>query len=623
MDAVPICLDCTDVDEMVETVVRLAPAFGGINLEDIAAPRCFEVERRLQELLDIPVFHDDQHGTAIVVLAALQNAAKVTGKELADLRVVISGAGAAGVAITKILLDAGVGDVVVADTRGTDPPRPGRPDRRQALGWRDDQPPRAAPARSRTALAGADVFIGVSAGRCPSQPIASHGAEASIVFALANPDPEVHPTIARRYAAVVATGRSDFPNQINNVLAFPGIFRGALDVRASQHHRGDEAGGGRGHRQRRPAGRAEAGLHRAEPVQPPGGRRGRRPGGRGGPRRRRREDLRRCSLSARLRRIRPIRCLGWSSGSGPSRCERPGWVPVRVRAASVNHHDVWSLRGVGLPADRLPMILGCDAAGIDPDGREVIVHSVISSADYADETMDPDRSLLSERHQGTFADVVVVPARNLVPKPPELSMAQAACLPTAWLTAYRMLATRSALRAGDTVLIQGAGGGVATAAIMLARVMGLRVWVTSRDDGKGARAVELGAHEAFASGARLPDRVDAVIESVGAATWSHSLKALRPGGQIIVTGATSGANPPADLQRVFFRQLSGHRLHHGHPRGAAPADLALPSHRAAPPDRARAAAWSAPPRRSPRSRPARCSARSCSPADSHRPFRRR
>ncbi len=233
-----------------------------------------------------------------------------------------------------------------------------------------------------------------------------------------------------------------------------------------------------------------------------------------------------------------------------------GWVPVRVRAASVNHHDVWSLKGVGLPAERLPMILGCDAAGLDPDGREVIVHSVIASGEYADETMDPGRSLLSERHQGTFADAVVVPARNVLPKPPELSMAQAACLPTAWLTAYRMLATRSSLRAGHTVLIQGAGGGVATAAIMLARVMGLRVWVTSRDEAKGARAVALGAHEWFTSGARLPDRVDAVIESVGAATWSHSLKSLRPGGEIIVTGATSGANPPADLQRVFFKQLS-------------------------------------------------------------------
>lgn len=232
-----------------------------------------------------------------------------------------------------------------------------------------------------------------------------------------------------------------------------------------------------------------------------------------------------------------------------------GWVPVQVRAASVNHHDVWSLKGVGLPAERLPMTLGCDAAGIDPDGNEVIVHSVISDG-IGDETLDPRRTLLSELHQGTFADTVIVPQRNVLPKPPELSMAEAACLPTAWLTAYRMLATRSSLKPGDTVLVQGAGGGVATAAIMLGRAMGLRVWATSRDEDRLAHAKQIGAHEGFPSGARLPDRVDAVIESVGAATWAHSLRALRPGGDIIVTGATSGANPPADLQRVFFKQLS-------------------------------------------------------------------
>ena len=251
----------------------------------------------------------------------------------------------------------------------------------------------------------------------------------------------------------------------------------------------------------------------------------------------------------------PLR--GLVVGERPEPVVPDGWAVVRVRAASVNHHDVWSLRGVGLPAERLPMILGCDAAGIDEDGREVVVHSVIAGADcVGDETMDPHRSLLSERHQGTFAELVAVPRRNLVPKPAELSWAEAACLPTAWLTAYRMLATRSSLRAGDTVLVQGAGGGVATAAIMLGRAMGLRVWATSRDEARRERAVQIGAHEAFASGARLPERVDAVIESVGAATWDHSLKSLRPGGEIIVTGATSGANPPADLQRVFFRQLS-------------------------------------------------------------------
>lgn len=243
-------------------------------------------------------------------------------------------------------------------------------------------------------------------------------------------------------------------------------------------------------------------------------------------------------------------------GDLPEPAARDGWVPISVRAASVNHHDVWSLKGVGLAPSRLPMILGCDAAGLDPEGREVIVHSVVSAGDHDDETMDPARSLLSEVHPGTFADTVLVPSRNVLPKPPELTMAEAACLPTAWLTAYRMLVSRSSLRPGDTVLVQGAGGGVATAAIMLGRAMGLRVWVTSRDEARLQRALAIGAHEGFAAGARLPHRVDAVIESVGAATWSHSLKALRPGGEIIVTGATSGANPPADLQRVFFKQLS-------------------------------------------------------------------
>lgn len=262
-------------------------------------------------------------------------------------------------------------------------------------------------------------------------------------------------------------------------------------------------------------------------------------------------------LAAYAAAIDPAQPLaGLVIGDRPEPTEKPGWVTVAVRAASVNHHDLWSLRGVGLPADRLPMILGCDAAGIGPDGSEVIVHSVIARADVPDETLDPDRSLLSEKYQGTFAELVSVPARNLIPKPPELSWAEAACLPTAWLTAYRMLATRSSLRPGDTVLIQGAGGGVATAAITLARAMGLQVWATSRDEGKRQRALAVGAHQVFASGERLPYRVDAVLESVGEATWDHSLKSLRPGGEIIVTGATSGANPPADLQRVFFKQLS-------------------------------------------------------------------
>jgi NADPH:quinone reductase-like Zn-dependent oxidoreductase len=234
-----------------------------------------------------------------------------------------------------------------------------------------------------------------------------------------------------------------------------------------------------------------------------------------------------------------------------------GWVTVDVRATSLNHHDLWSLRGVGLPEDRLPMILGCDAAGVDPDGNEVIVYSVIASDGWrGDETLDPKRTLLSELHQGALAERVAVPKGNLVPKPAALTFEEASCLPTAWLTAYRMLFVKPGLRPGQTVLIQGAGGGVASAAIVLARHAGLRVWVTSRDEAKGAKAKELGAHEAFESGARLPERVDAVLETVGEATWRHSLRALRPGGTIVVSGSTSGSNPPADLQRVFFLQLN-------------------------------------------------------------------
>jgi NADPH:quinone reductase-like Zn-dependent oxidoreductase len=235
-----------------------------------------------------------------------------------------------------------------------------------------------------------------------------------------------------------------------------------------------------------------------------------------------------------------------------------GWTTVSVRAASLNHHDLFSLRGVGLREEALPMILGCDAAGLDEDGNEVVVHAVISDPSWTgDETLDPRRSLLSERYQGTFADKVAVPRRNVVPKPASLSFEEAACLPTAWLTAYRMLFTRGQLRAGETVLVQGAGGGVATAAIVLGRAAGLRVLVTSRDEAKRARALELGAHDAFESGARLPMKADAVIETVGKATWSHSIRALRPGGRIITSGTTSGPNlDDAELTRIFFLQLS-------------------------------------------------------------------
>ncbi|WP_375492266.1 NADP-dependent malic enzyme [uncultured Jatrophihabitans sp.] len=230
LNAVPIVLDTTDVDEIVETVARIAPSFGGINLEDISAPRCFDIEQRLRARLDVPVFHDDQHGTAIVVLAALRNAAAVTGRRLEDLRVVVSGAGAAGVACTKILLAAGIGDIAVADSRGV--LHQGRTEltpvkadlaavtnRSGLTGSLDD------------ALAGADVFLGLSAGAVGEAAVSAMAPNA-MIFALANPTPEVEPTVAHRYASVVATGRSDYPNQINNVLAFPGVFAGAFDAGA-------------------------------------------------------------------------------------------------------------------------------------------------------------------------------------------------------------------------------------------------------------------------------------------------------------------------------------------------------------------------------------------------------
>ena len=233
------------------------------------------------------------------------------------------------------------------------------------------------------------------------------------------------------------------------------------------------------------------------------------------------------------------------------------WVTVDVVASALNHHDLWSLKGVGLPADRLPMILGCDAVGHDAQGNRVIVYPVITSPNWAgDATMDPRRSLLSEVFPGTLAERVRVPVGNLVPVPEGLPWEQAACLPTAWLTAYRMIFTNAGVAPGDTILVQGAGGGVATAAIALGAAAGIRVWATSRDAAKLEVARELGAADVFASGARLPERVDAVLETVGAATWSHSVNALRPGGTIVISGATSGPNPPAQLTRIFFKQLS-------------------------------------------------------------------
>jgi NADPH:quinone reductase-like Zn-dependent oxidoreductase len=234
-----------------------------------------------------------------------------------------------------------------------------------------------------------------------------------------------------------------------------------------------------------------------------------------------------------------------------------GWTTVQVKAVSLNHHDLFSLQGIGLPQERMPMTLGTDAAGLDEDGNEVVVHGVIASPGWmGDETLDPKRSLLSELHQGSMAERVAVPRRNLLPKPADLSFAEAACLPTAWLTAYRMLFVRSGLRPGQTVLVQGASGGVATALVVLGRAAGYRVWVTGRSEEKRAAALALGAEQAFESGARLPEKVDGVMETVGKATWSHSVRSLKPGGVIVTSGATTGYDPGAELNRVFFTQLS-------------------------------------------------------------------
>ena len=232
VDAVPICLDTTDTEQIIETVARLAPSFGGINLEDISAPRCFEIEDRLKEMLDIPVFHDDQHGTAVVALAALKNALKMTGRDAATTRVVISGAGAAGVAVAKLLLAAGITDLAVTDRKGVLHSSRGdlTPVKKALAEMTADKTGRTGTLGD--VLAGADVYLGVSGGTVPEEDVARMAPDA-IIFGLANPTPEVHPDVAHKYARVVATGRSDFPNQINNVLAFPGIFRGALDVHAT------------------------------------------------------------------------------------------------------------------------------------------------------------------------------------------------------------------------------------------------------------------------------------------------------------------------------------------------------------------------------------------------------
>jgi NADPH:quinone reductase-like Zn-dependent oxidoreductase len=247
---------------------------------------------------------------------------------------------------------------------------------------------------------------------------------------------------------------------------------------------------------------------------------------------------------------------GLTLGERPEPTVPEGWTTVTVKAAALNHHDLWTLKGVGIGQDRLPIVLGCDASGLDEEGNEVIVHSVIGTPVNGDETLDPRRSLLSEVHDGTFAEKVAVPERNLVPKPAVLSFEEAACLPTAWLTAYRMLFDKAELQPGSTVLVQGAGGGVATALIALGRAGGFRMWATSRTEEKRVRALELGADRVFETGSRLPERVDAVMETVGVATWDHSLSSLRPGGRIVISGATSGTVAPTRLAQVFFLQKS-------------------------------------------------------------------
>ncbi|ASR56316.1 zinc-binding dehydrogenase [Cellulomonas sp. PSBB021] len=245
---------------------------------------------------------------------------------------------------------------------------------------------------------------------------------------------------------------------------------------------------------------------------------------------------------------------GLEVGDRPEPAPREHWSVVDVRAAALNHHDLWSLRGVGLRADQLPMVLGTDAAGV-VDGREVVVHGVIGGPSGHGVGPDEPRSLLSERYPGTLAERVAVPTWNLVDKPAELTFVEAACLPTAWLTAYRMLFTTGRATPGQRVLVQGAGGGVATAAILLGAAAGLEVVVTSRSDERRRRALELGAAAAVETGARVP-RADLVLETVGRATWSHTMRSVRPGGTVVVAGATSGDPTAAELTRLFFQEIT-------------------------------------------------------------------
>jgi NADPH:quinone reductase-like Zn-dependent oxidoreductase len=262
-------------------------------------------------------------------------------------------------------------------------------------------------------------------------------------------------------------------------------------------------------------------------------------------------------LAATITRADAARPLtGLRVGEHPEPVAEDGWTIVQLRAASLNHHDLWSLRGVGPRHAPLPRVLGCDGSGIDENGSEVVIHAMVNDPSWTgEEVLDPRVTILSDFHNGTFAERVAVPTRNLVPKPSSLSFEDASCLPTAWLTAYRMLFVVGGATPSTTVLVQGAGGGLATAATMLGRAKGVRVWVTSRSEAKRARAIELGADQVFEPGARLPERVDVVLETVGAATWEHSMKAVRPGGTIVVAGMTSGSLPPLDIERLYLAKL--------------------------------------------------------------------
>ncbi len=259
------------------------------------------------------------------------------------------------------------------------------------------------------------------------------------------------------------------------------------------------------------------------------------------------------AYAARFSSDDPVSAL--EVGDQPDPRAREGWSVVEVRAAGLNHHDVWTLRGVGVRAEQLPMILGTDAAGVTADGREVVVHGVIGGPDGRGVPADEPRSLLSERYPGTLAEQLAVPTWNLVDKPAELSFVEAACLPTAWLTAYRMLFRSGGATPGQRVLVQGAGGGLATAAVLLGAAAGLEMVVTSRSPERRERALTLGAAAAVEPGARVP-RADVVLESVGRATWSHSVRSVRPGGTIVVAGATSGDAEPAELTRIFFQEIT-------------------------------------------------------------------